>query len=107
MQIELFEAEPHKSFMRLPKKPTGIIPLRIDSGDSSEIYQKKIEDKERRERMIEGILQARKKRDDIQKNINRLKCERAKIKGKSKASKAARSEWDKLIAELRIKKSEI
>lgn len=92
--------------MRLPRTP-DYVPPKIDTGDSSEVYQKRIEDKERRERMIEGILQARKEKDGIQKQINGLRSERAKIKGKSKAAKAARAKYDAFINELRIKKSEI
>ena len=106
MDTELFKGldqGKHFSTTRLPRAPRPV-PTRIDTDDSPEEYQKRIEAKEKSERMIAGILQARDEAKAIQKQINELRSERAKIKGQSKDSKSKRQQVDLLIATLRSHK---
>lgn len=109
MKTELFDdlevAKPHSStrISRL-RKP---IPARIDSDDSPEDYQKRIDAKLRNDQKIEDILRARADRKLIQDTINAVRKERAKIKGRSKASNDERSLFDLRIKELIEKKLSI
>lgn len=102
MKTELFDdfevAKPHSStrISRL-RKP---IPARIDSDDSPEDYQKRIDAKTRNDQKIKDILQARSNRRVIQGAINEVRKERAKIQGRSKASDEARAVLDVKIASL-------
>ncbi len=106
MDKELFQdidRTKHLSRSRLPRQPKPI-PPRIDTDHGSEEYQRLIEAKEASHRRIAGILAARESAKAIQKQINALRSERAKIKGKSKASKELRSQYDKAISDLRLEK---
>jgi len=106
MESDLFtglDQSKHFSTTRLPRTPRQV-PARIDTEDTTEEYQKRIEAKEKSERMIAGILAAREAAKAIQKQINDLRSERAKIKGKSKAANELRRQYDNAISALRVKK---
>lgn len=105
MQQELFQKANEVSYLSTNRLPRTLrIPARIDTDDSSEEYQKRIEAKEKSERTIAGILAARDEVKAIQKQINELRAERAKIKGQSKDSKSKRARVDQIIATLRAQK---
>lgn len=102
-ELPLGQQDKHLSTSRLPRTSKAL-PPRIDTDHGSEEYQRLIDAKERSDRKIAGILQARDEAKAIQKQINELRAERAKIKGQSKDSKSKRHQIDLLIATLRSQK---
>jgi len=104
-ELHLGLQDRHHSASRLPRT-TKAVPPRIDTDHGSEEYQRLIDAKEKSERRIAGILAARKAAKGIQKEINYLRSERAKIKGKSRAAKDQRYEFDIKIDILRATKAE-
>lgn len=107
MENELFkelDQIKHSSSTRLPRtsKP---VPPRIDLECGPEEYQRLLDAKDKSDSKIAGILAAREAAKAIQKEINYLRSERAKIKGQSKASKSKRHEFDIKIDILRATKA--
>ena len=102
----VIESAEEKAGTRLPRIPK-LTPTRIDTDETAESYQLRVENNYRLRQKISSILTARQRRKDIQHEINTIKKDRALIQGRSKASNAAREALDLNIKALRILKDNI
>jgi len=102
----VIESAEEKAGTRLPRTPK-LTPARIDTDETAESYQLRVENNYRQRQKIASILTARQRRKAIQHEINAIKKDRARIEGRSKVSNAAREAIDLNIKALRILKDNI